>query len=232
MEQRTVYGYEIETVPINGRNKYIVLNAFIDSTNSVVNGFSMDITEQKNREAELQQKNDEITRFLYTASHDLRSPLVTISAYLGYLEQDIKSGEPAAQAKDIGYIKNASQKMAMLLDELLNLSRIGRKINPPEETALQTIAQAAADLLAGEVSRREGTEIHITDQPVILYGDTLRLVELYQNLIGNAVKFMRGQPRPRVEIGVRLQDGDIILFVRDNGEGIDPAYHHKLFQPV
>jgi signal transduction histidine kinase len=187
-----------------------------------------DITERVKRENELRLKNEEISRFVYTVSHDLRSPLVTIKAFLGYLEQDIKDGDKAAADKDMDFIRNAADKMAVLLDELLKLSRIGSKVNPSVEIPLQELAQDVLNLVAGRISER-GVRVKITDDPVVLYGDVARLSELYQNLIDNAVKFMGDQSEPTIEVGVRTDARGITLFVKDNGSGIDRRHQKKLF---
>ena len=103
--------------------------------------------------------------------------------------------------QDLKYIRTAADKMSQLLDELLDLSRVGRMIHPPVETPLQDIVQEALDLVAGQITER-GVEVKVTEEPVLLYGDRPRLVEVFQNLVDNAVKFMGDQPNPRVEIGV------------------------------
>jgi PAS domain S-box-containing protein len=194
-----------------------------------------DITEQKRAEEEVRQKakelqnrTDELTRFTYAVSHDLKSPLVTIHTFLGYLEQDARKPNPEGLDKDLKYIRNASEKMSRLLDELLELSRIGRKVNPSVETPLQAIVQEALDLVAGRIAKR-GAKVEVTKEPILLYGDRPRLVEIFQNLVDNAVKFMGDEPAPRVEIGVEKADEEIVLFVRDNGIGIDPQHQPKLF---
>ena len=187
-----------------------------------------DVSERVRQENELRRKNEEMSSFVYTVSHDLRSPLVTIKAFLGYLEQDVKDKEDAAAQQDMAYIRNAADKMAMLLDELLNLSRIGSKPNLAAEISLRSLVKEVLDLVAGRLNER-GVRVTISDEPVLLYGDVARLKELYQNLIDNAVKFMGPQTEPAIEIGARQDVSGITLFVRDNGCGIDPRHQKKLF---
>ncbi|MCJ8501477.1 sensor histidine kinase [Desulfatitalea alkaliphila] len=187
-----------------------------------------DISDQRQVEEQLQQKNDELMRFTYTVSHDLKSPLVTIRTFLGYLESDMQAGDAAAVADDLAYIRSAADKMARLLDELLALSRVGRMVNTFESVALRKVVQEALSLTAGRIKER-GVRVTVTTDPVLLYGDRSRLVELFQNLVDNAVKFMGDQSRPHIEIGT-FRDGDeTVLYVRDNGGGIDPRHHDKLF---
>ncbi len=198
-------------------------------------GTVMDITERKEAEAlreqliaELETKNAELERFTYTVSHDLKSPLVTIRGFVGLLEQDAAAGNTDQMKRDIAHINHATDKMHRLLGELLELSRIGRQMNLPEAVALSELAQEAATLVAGRLVAR-GVEVEIEEEMPVIYGDRMRLLEVYQNLIDNAVKFMGDQRAPRLEIGARLNGSDVKCWVQDNGLGIAAAYHEKIF---
>jgi len=203
---------------------------FRDSTGKPVGVLSIarDITERKQAEESLQMKNDELTNFIHSVSHDLKSPLVTVKTFLGYLEQDIRNSDTSRMEKDLEYIRNAADKMSLLLDELLELFRIGRIINLPEEVSLQAIVQEASLLVAGRIVQQI-VHIQVTEKTTLLYGDRIRLVEVFQNLIDNAVKFMGNQPKPCIEIGAEQDGGKTVFFVRDNGIGIDPRHQSKLF---
>jgi PAS domain S-box-containing protein len=194
-----------------------------------------DITERKRAErelraseAELRQRNDELMRFTYTVSHDLKSPLVTIQSFLGYLEQDVARKDAEATTKDLGFIRGAAQKMARLLDDLLQLSRVGRVKSPSMDVPLRSVIAEAQSLVAGHITQR-GVRVEVTPEPIILHGDPMRLTELFQNLLDNAVKFMGAEPEPLVEVTTEKTDGEIIITVRDNGIGIDPRHTAKLF---
>ena len=187
-----------------------------------------DITERKQAEKELEARNDELTRFNYTVSHDLKSPLVTIKTFLGYLESDMAKADPERVAQDLGFIHTAADKMNNLLNELLAMSRVGRVVNPAVEAPLQDIVQEVLALVAGRITER-GVRVQVTQEPVLLYGDRVRLVEVFQNLIDNAVKFMGEQSEPLIEIGAEEKNGLSFFFVRDNGMGIDTRYKDKLF---
>jgi PAS domain S-box-containing protein len=191
-------------------------------------GVAVDITERTEREADLQQKTDEMTRFTYTVSHDLKSPLVTIRTFLGFLEQDIHKQDDERIAKDMGFIRNAAERMARLLEELLELSRIGRVVNNPVDTPFGALVHEAVGLVAGRIAER-GVEVATDDPPLLIHGDRPRLVEVFQNLIDNAVKFMGTQAKPRIEIGAEARDGAWVFHVRDNGIGVDERYLHKVF---
>jgi signal transduction histidine kinase len=118
--------------------------------------------------------------------------------------------------------------MTRLLDELLALARVGHKINPPEAVPLQAVVKDALDMVAGWIIQK-GVEMVVTKEPIVLCGDRTRLVEVFQNLVDNAIKFMGDQPNPRVEIGVEQTGKENAFFVRDNGIGIDPRYQPKVF---
>jgi DNA-binding LacI/PurR family transcriptional regulator/signal transduction histidine kinase len=178
--------------------------------------------------AELGTKNAELERFTYTVSHDLKSPLITIGGFTGFLEQDALAGNLERVQSDIVHINMAVGRMQQLLDELLNLSRIGRHVNPPEEASFEAIACEAVELVRGR-SAAHGVTIEIMSGMPNVRGDRARLVEVVQNLVDNACKYMGAQPYPQVEIGVRQADDKMIFYVRDNGIGIDPQYHEKVF---
>jgi signal transduction histidine kinase len=179
-------------------------------------------------EVALRARNDELTRFTYTVSHDLKSPLVTIQTFAGYLARDLAARDADGTARDLGFIRGAADKMGRLLDDLLALSRVGRKANPPEDVRLQEVVAEALALVAGQVTER-GARIEVTPESVVLRGDRQRLVEIFQNLLDNAVKFSRPGCAPLVQIGVETAGEELVLFVRDDGLGIDPRHASRLF---
>ena len=200
-----------------------------------VQGMYLNITRQKQVEAqrealigELESKNSELERFTYTVSHDLKAPLVTMSGFLGYLETDAMSGNVQRLRSDIQRILEANQKMQRLLNELLELSRIGRLMNAPETVPFQKIVEEALSRVEGRLSTAKVQVIVDKDLPMV-HGDHIRMVEVVQNLLDNAAKFMGGQSTPKVEIGAQENSGETVFFVRDNGIGIEPRFHQKVF---
>jgi len=177
---------------------------------------------------ELEARNTELERFTYTVSHDLKSPLVTITGFLGILERDLVADNQDGVARDVDQIRTAARRMQQLLDELLDLSRAGRFVNPPTVVDLGEVAEEAVALLEGQAADR-GVTITIERDMPIVYGDRVRLLQVFQNLIQNGIKFTGDQDDPRVEIGARQQDREWVISVRDNGAGIKPAYHKKIF---
>lgn len=176
----------------------------------------------------LQDKNAELERFLYTVSHDLKSPVVTVRTFLGYLEQDMADAKTERAAKDMGFIRDAANKMGQLLDDILEISRIGRAVTPPENISLRALVEESLAAVAGPVSER-GVRVQTGGENLALYGDRVRLGGIWQNLLENAVKFMGGQKEPRIETGVEARGAETVFFVRDNGVGIDPRYQEKIF---
>ncbi|MEW6218093.1 MAG: ATP-binding protein [Thermodesulfobacteriota bacterium] len=194
-----------------------------------------DITAGKQAQAErerligeLESKNAELERFTYTVSHDLKSPLITIAGFVGLLEKDALAGDVTRMRSDIAHIRTAAEQMKELLDDLLELSRIGRIVHPPQVVPVGELAQAAVGLVEGRV-RERGVQVLIQPELPAVFVDKARLTEVFLNLVDNAVKFMGDQPEPRVEIGARQEGGEVLCWVRDNGSGIEPRYARKVF---
>lgn len=179
--------------------------------------------------AELETRNAELERFTYTVSHDLKSPLITIKGFLGLLQKDIANAHWDRVEGDMKRIRSAAETMDQLLHDLLALSRVGRIANPAEKVPFAKIVQEATERVAGQLAAQKVELVVSSDLPDV-YVDRPRLVEVIQNLLDNAIKFMGSQSKPRIEIGTSLQpDSQRVLFVRDNGIGIDPRYHEKVF---
>jgi signal transduction histidine kinase len=188
----------------------------------------LDATQRKLAEEALLQKNAEVERFTYTVSHDMKSPLVTIKTFIGYLEQDIAGGDHNRQRQDFDFIRGAAEKMEQLLNELLELSRVGRVVSSPVSVDFQTLIDDALTAVAGSIADR-GVRISRSSDSIILSGDRPRLGEVWQNLIENAVKYIGDEPDPQIEIGVEIRGNERVFFVRDNGKGVDPRYKEKIF---
>ncbi len=177
---------------------------------------------------ELQNQNAELERFNYTVSHDLKAPLVTIKGFLGLLQKDINAENQAAVTSDMSRISAAADEMGQLLNELLELSRIGRQINAPEVRDLSTLVHEAAERVVIQI-KSQGIDLQIAADMPQVYGDPGRLLEVFQNLIDNSTKFMGEQKHPRIEIGAERDNGQVHCFVRDNGLGIAAEYHARVF---
>ena len=189
-----------------------------------------ELSERQKLIDELEFKNAELERFTYTVSHDLRSPLVTIKGFLGYMEKSASQGNMEGFRKDMQRVSSAADRMDNLLRDVLELSRIGRLINTPQEMPLEDLIREALEIIHGRIDQR-GITIQIQLGLPVVYGDKTRLTEVLQNLLDNAAKYMGDQKKPIIEIGMDGYDesGNPIFFVRDNGMGIDPQYNERIF---
>jgi len=187
---------------------------------------------EKEREAVIQQlkrKNQELDRFAVRVSHDLKTPLITLAGFLGYLDRDIKAGDSERAEKDFSQINAAAKTMGNFVDELLDLSRVGRITNPPKDVPFDGIVEEALKAAEGLIRARQ-VQVEIEAVFPFVYVDRARIVQVMQNLITNAVKFMGDQPNPKMVIGFEEVDGDHIFSVSDNGIGIAPENHERIFE--
>jgi signal transduction histidine kinase len=188
-----------------------------------------ELASRKSLIAELESKNAELERFTYTVSHDLKSPLFTIRGFLGYLEQDALASNHDRVKADMQRIIDATNRMQQLLNELLELSRIGRVKNEPVVVPFADLAHEAVDLSQGRIMGGHIT-VQIDEDMPNVYGDRQRLLEAVQNLVDNSAKFSSGQNAPRIEIGYDGREEDMYVFhVSDNGIGIPPEHHERIF---
>ncbi len=186
------------------------------------------IGEREQLIAELEASNAELERFNYTVSHDLKSPLLTIRGFIGLLRSDLDKGERERVDYDLDRITRTADKMAALLDDLLELSRLHYQEQPSEEMDLDEVVAEAVELVQGLIDER-GCEVRVEPGLPVVAGDRQQLVSVYQNLLANAVRYMGDQEYPRVEVGLERQGEQEILFVRDNGSGIEERFHQQIF---
>jgi len=188
-----------------------------------------DITERKMFEQQLEQKNNELERFTYTVSHELKSPLVTINGFLGLLEQDLAAADSGRIHKDIQMISAAVRTMGQQLDNLLELSRVGRIVHPSETFSLTRLCEGVVDRMSGVIDQYEGQVAIETDMPEI-FADPVRIREVLQNLVENALKFTAQVTQPKVTINAAIEGDNVLCRVQDNGPGIEARYHERVFE--
>lgn len=176
----------------------------------------------------LAQKNEEMEQFVYTVSHDLKSPLVSCKGLLGLMKEDIADANYQEVVNSAGRLEAATDQLSQIIDDLLALSRIGRK-----SVELSNIDMFAmlADLQARLADRAEAAGVAMTVLRPIpsLLADVRDITRAFENLLNNAIKYASDVPQPVVDVGGLVQDGENRYFVRDNGPGIEPEYHEKIF---
>jgi len=178
---------------------------------------------------ELERKNRELEAFSYSVSHDLRAPLRTIDAFSAALLEDYGDKLDAKGQEHLGRVRAAARRMGMLIDDLLELSKVGRAELRRQRVDLSELAgTVAAELMRAHPERLVRTQI---PGGVVAEGDRRLLQILLENLLGNAWKFSTGVSEAVIEFGVTQADGHSAYFVKDNGAGFDMAYAERLFTP-
>jgi signal transduction histidine kinase len=181
--------------------------------------------EETNRE--LEGANRELETFSYSVSHDLRSPLRSIEGFSQILLEDHAKGLDEEARGYLGRVRAASRRMALLIDDLLDLSRVTRSSLTRQTVNLSALArEMAAEIEKSQPDRR--VRFVIADG-LAVRGDTRLLGVMLENLLGNAFKFTQKEKEATVEFGAVTRNGGVAYFVRDNGVGFDEAYATKLF---
>jgi signal transduction histidine kinase len=235
---QSAHRFEVRLVLPGGEARWFEFRgqSLEDATGRVgVVGTVADVDERRQAErdreallAVLEQRNAELERFTFSVSHDLKSPLVTIRGFLGLLLEDLAAGRTERVASDAGRIIDATSRMQRLLDELLDLSRVGLQRGTQE---LFSARHAVDEALSAVQGRIDDARVRVEIEPDLpmLFGDRQRIIQVLQNLIDNAASFMAGQPSPRIVIGVRSGGRWPVITVKDNGIGIDPKYAERIF---
>ncbi len=214
---------EIGLNPLHTEDGLMVLSAVLD------------ITERKRAERELQRTNDDLQRkneemeqFVYTVSHDLKSPLVTITGFLGILKEDAAAGRVDDVLDAVARIEGAADHMTELIEDLLQLSRIGHVADSINDVDMREVVRDVASRLAKRLEKAGATLTVQSDMPYVL-GDRPRLTEVVENLLTNAVKYGCRGTSPTVRVGATVENGETRFYVSDDGPGIAPQYHEKIF---
>lgn len=190
--------------------------------------------------AEIETATARIERFYDTLAHELRSPLVTIRGFLGLLQKDLLAGDRERVSRDVDRITAATEHMERSLDDLLELTRLGRSMGPKVEIDLLALTREILVTLTPRLAELDAQVRLAPDLPTVL-GDRPRLTELLRHLLDNSLEHHQGHP-PRLEIGTRPRSGadpgddtidpahsSPVVFVRDQGPGIEPRFHERIF---
>ncbi|MDQ2101710.1 ATP-binding protein [Azospirillum isscasi] len=198
-------------------------------------GTHTDITRRRQSEealrgktVELERSNAELEAFAYVASHDLRQPLRTINSYLALLQKDLDGTLEEETAEYIRFARDGAQRMDRLIVDLLEYSRVGRKTRPFALCAAAGIFATVRDNLSEAIAEASAT-LSIAEELPVLWGDENELERLFQNLIGNAVKYrVAGRP-PEIRVAAAAEAEGWRFTVQDNGIGIAPEHFERIF---
>jgi len=153
---------------------------------------------------------------------------VTVSGFLGLLEKDLRADNREKIVDDMSKISLAVGVMSKQLDDLLELSRIGRAVNPPSRFSISEIAEEVVNMMRGLIDECDAS-VHIDDNMPVVFADQARIREVLKNLVENGIKFARDSGKPRVRINASERGNLVVCRVEDNGPGIEPRYQDKVF---
>ena len=212
----------------------IILGPLESAEGTLTTAAIRDITTRRAAEAHLLQKMDELNRsneelgqFAYIASHDLQEPLRMVASYTQLLSRRYKGKLDSDADEFIAFAVDGANRMQRLIQDLLAYSRVGTKGKDLLETSSEDALEQALINLRGAIEENGALITHDALPPVL--ADEMQLIQLFQNLVGNALKY-QGPGTPRVHISAENTDGKKWMFsVRDNGLGIDPQYFEKIF---
>jgi signal transduction histidine kinase len=180
--------------------------------------------------AELAEKNTELETFVYTVSHDLKTPIVTIEGFIGALREDFGDRIDENAEKYLNYMSDASRDMELLINDLLYLSRIGRLPERKTDFFFDDLMEKVLKKFQHLIDE-SGITLNVEKGLPLVYGEMERLGQVMENLLSNAVKYIgKENPSPRIDVGVMEQGGQKVFFVRDNGIGIEKRYDKKIFE--
>lgn len=188
-----------------------------------------DITDRKNAEEEIKRSNDELEQFAYAISHDLRQPLRMVTSYLQLIESALRDKLDEETSQFIHFAVDGAQRMDQMILSLLEFSRIGRKTEPLSPLFSRDVLEEALGFLGPEITA-SGGKVQVTGEWPELIASRDELSRLFQNLIGNALKYHEENQPPEVTVDARNVGELWRVEVRDQGIGIEPSQIGRLFQ--
>ena len=192
-------------------------------------GNIVDITEQKGAEEKLRKINEELENFVNIVSHDLKIPIISIQGFSSRLLKNYQDKLEKKGRRYVDQIRTSADRMEALVSDLLALSRIGRVVSDFTDVSSLKIVEKVASSLKHSL-KENGIEIIVGKNFPTIYCDKERIYQVFENLLVNAIKFVRGTKNPRIEIGYEDKGEFHQFFIKDNGIGIDPKYHQKIFE--
>ncbi|HVI50449.1 MAG TPA: PAS domain S-box protein [Candidatus Sulfotelmatobacter sp.] len=223
---------EVQMRRIDGSEVWISLEGHLVDSDRLELGIVWavtDITVRKTLDMELRRSNEELERFAYVASHDLRQPLRMVSSYLSLLNRSMTGRLDDEEKEFFGFAIDGAKRMDRMIVDLLEYSRIGRAATERKRVSLAELLERVRFNLSGIVAEAEGQIILAADLPEIS-GYESELERLFMNLIGNALKFRIEGRAPQVSVAWEDRPEGWVISVSDNGIGIPPEQHQRLFQ--
>jgi len=188
-----------------------------------------DITERRRAEAELMRINEELKNFVHVVSHDLKTPLIAIQGFSGRLTKNYQEKIGKRGQNYLEHINSSARRMELLISDRLALSKIGRVVSSFQQVSVRTIVEKVIPELEGRLEEK-GIRLHVAAHLPVIQCDGERLCQVFENLLVNAVKYMGKEKDAEIEIGYEDVGESHQFFVRDNGIGIDPQHHQKIFE--
>jgi signal transduction histidine kinase len=212
-------GKSLEVVPLSRRDELGTLALQLKKSSELI---------EENKKA-LEDKNSELEAFSYTLAHDLRSPLRSIASFGQILQEESRGKLDSESMSFLERIIQASNRMSILIEDILNLSRVAKNDLRISRVSLSDMAQTIIEQLKGRGDKRKFNVIIKND--LFVNGDIQLLGLMLENLLGNAWKYTGKNILTEIEFGSETKDGLCVYFIRDNGVGFDMKYVDKLFQP-
>ncbi|RME48172.1 MAG: hypothetical protein D6795_13185 [Deltaproteobacteria bacterium] len=221
--------YVLVTLLLLHRRAYELAREMTREIGKARDELAQGIVEREGLIEALTRSNEELSRFAYVASHDLQEPLRTIVSFTELLER--RYG-PRLDEKGKDYLRTAAgaaERMGALISSLLTYARLDRETTPPVLIDCREEVERILEYFRPDITQRGG---RITCEPLpTLTVDPVRFLQIFQNLIGNALKYAKPDLPPEIRIGSQERENEVIFFVEDNGIGIEAAYLSKIFEP-
>jgi len=208
----------------------VVITALWDKRGNLT-GFAKvtrDLTQRKADEDALRQKNEALEAFAHTLSHDLRAPVRSIASFAEILSSEGRNLPEADKERYLNKIRKSAAAMNVMITEILNLSQVSTAPAPQHELALDEVMAEALRLLEMEI-QRTGAEVRIAEPLPTVIGNRTLLIQIFFNLLSNALKFTRAGERPRVEVWATRHNGHGEIHVRDEGIGVPEEMRERIF---
>jgi len=205
-----------------------VFPVFLDGRKHLLESF-LDITVQKEVEERLREKNRDMENFVNVVSHELKTPIIAVLGFSSRLFKHCRESIDEKETRYLQQIQASARRMEAFVSDLLSLARAGRIASTFAHVSSAKIVSHVAARLEPRLKER-GTVLKVTPNLPVIHVDEERISQVFENLLVNAIKFTGDAENPEVEVGYEESRGQYQFYVRDNGIGIDPADHEKIFE--